>query len=133
MSKLVCPCGNVISDSHYPSSTEGLILRQQDQEPFQNALAKDVAAFMQADQEGRRAEWIQHNMTPPVSTDASDEEIVDEIYFKLHAETGLSVCECSECGRLHVQRKTFENVYLAYAPDQRGYHAVLTTDQNEAL
>jgi hypothetical protein len=58
MSTMACRCGRVIRDTVYPCPTEGWLLREQDQERFQEAVGRDIAAFFAAVYSGCRDAWI---------------------------------------------------------------------------
>lgn len=125
MSKMACRCGHIVSDLHYPSPTEGSILRQQDVDAYYDGIEEDVAQFYAAIQNKIRTEWLHRYFSPLYPTETSDASVVISICQEHSLQKRLSICECENCGRLYVQRANDENSYLGYAPDEEGYHAVL--------
>jgi hypothetical protein len=114
-----------MSNSNVPCPTEGWVLRDQELEPFYDAVARDIAAFMAADRAGNRREWINTFFAEKYPPDATDEAVVDDIRASHWQDFGLSIAECDQCGRLWVQRGTTVNEYRSYAPDEPGYAGAL--------
>jgi len=123
---MACLCGAVIRDTVYPCATEGLLLRQQDQERCQEAVGRDIVAFFAAVRDGHRDEWIERifGAGSELRYD-NDDEVVWRINHLHLDDAWLSIAECETCGRLWVQKQSGQNAYLSYAPDQSGYAAVL--------
>lgn len=124
MSKLGCKCGHVISNFAYPSSTEGTISRQQDEQALDSA-SEHAADFCAAVAAGRRDEWIKNYFPSPYPASTSDSGVLYDIIQSRLQPMQLSVCECSNCGRLWVQETPGQNRYISFTPDVQGYHAVL--------
>src|SRR5262249_14668561 len=117
MSTMACRCGAIISDVIAPSPTEGWLFLDQDEERFQDSLSEDIASFFAACRVGQRESWLRNFFSSTYPSDLSDQGVVSDI-VALHARTfSLSICECSQCGRLQVQRSIGENSYIGYAPD----------------
>ena len=131
MSKLVCNCGGVISNVHYPSPTEGSIMKEQEEERCVDGICADLVAFFQAVGSGDRDGWIRGYFLNQYPTSLSDESVVSDIITRGLQGTLLRVCECQNCGRLHLQRRSGENQYLSFAPDGTKYQAVLKSRNDE--
>ena len=129
MSKMACVCGGVISDVSGPSATEGWILRDEDQEAHEDALACDVEAFFEAVRAGRREQWIAGYFSADYPTDLNDRSIVSDILCRHRLRDFLSIAECDRCGRLHVRTEPGVNAYRRYAPDKEGYGAALRSSR----
>jgi hypothetical protein len=125
MSKMVCRCGNVISGTLVPCPTEGGILRDQDQEPYQDKVGEDIAAFFSAVAAGQRESWIANFFGPHYPSDGSDASVVSDLLCHRDWEFFLSVAECNQCGRLWIQPEPCVNSYLSFAPDEPGYASLL--------
>ncbi len=125
MSKMACRCGNIIADTSAPSPTEGWLLRNQDQEDYQEAVGRDIVAFFVAVRNGQRENWIRQFFSSEYPIDIDDEGVVTDIILIHDRQFTLSVAECEHCGRLHVQCGTGVNSYRTYAPDETGYAGVL--------
>jgi hypothetical protein len=125
MSKMACPCGGIISNTLVPCPTEGWILRDQDQEDYQEAVGRDIASFFAAIRDGRRNAWLGEFFSPRYPTEVGDASVVIDIIGVHDRRFTLSIAECERCGRLHVQRGPGANSYVTFAPDDPGYAGVL--------
>jgi hypothetical protein len=114
-----------MSDVLGPSPTEGWILREQDQEAYQDAVGRDIVEFFAAVDAGRRDVWIQEFFSTQYPTDLGNEEVVTDILLVHDRRFTLSVAECERCGRLWVQRRPGANSYRSFPPDEPGYAGVL--------
>lgn len=65
MSKMACPCGGVISDVVWPSTTEGWLFKVQDEEKFSEAIFRDITEFFAAIHSGQREKWIRQFFPEP--------------------------------------------------------------------
>jgi hypothetical protein len=125
MSKFACHCGGIISDTHYPSATEGWLFREQDEESHFDVICRDIASFIAADRISQREVWIRNFFPEPYPTDLDDENMINDIIAFHARRVRLSVCECSKCGRLYVERQNNINSYAGYAPIDDKYNAIL--------
>jgi hypothetical protein len=125
MSKMACPCGGIISDTQVPSPTEGWILRCQDQEAYEAALARDIDSFYAAKDAGKRNEWLNTFFSTQYPTAMNDAAVVSDIIASHSLRRTLSIAECAKCGRLHVQHQPEVNAYRTFTPDVAGYAGVL--------
>ena len=125
MSKLGCRCGNIISDILAPCPTEGWILRDQDQEAYEDGVCQDIAAFFRAVTAGDRVAWIGGFFGPNYPTDGSDASVINDILAYGQREFFRCIAECDRCGRLWVQREACVNSYMSFAPDEPGYASLL--------
>ncbi len=125
MSKLVCKCGHIISDTLYPSPTEGRLLPQHDDDRIQSTVYNAVGAFFAAVLAGRRSEWIRGFFSDPYPLDIADASVVSDIVDRFERTISRSVAECEQCGRLWVQVTPGRNEYRSYSPDQPGYAGIL--------
>lgn len=125
MSKFACHCGNTISDSTYPSATEGFVIREQDQESLEEKVAQSIAAFISAVQNGKRDEWIGEFFPTLDPAGQDNASLIGDMITLLSAEKQLSLCECSQCGRLYVQKGYGLNSYQGYLPIEDGYAGIL--------
>lgn len=128
MSKMLCRCGNTMSDTLFPCPTEASLLRQQDHEKHDDDIARNVMNFFRAIQMNQRAQWIQKFFGSQYPATESDESVVLDI-IGLAGDRFIAVAECEKCGRLWVQSKPGENSYRSYAPDEPGYAAVLRANK----
>src|SRR5262245_26583639 len=125
MSKMACSCGGIISNAAVPCPTEAWLLRDQDDEAYHEALARDIESFFEAVRTHQRNEWIARHFSSAHPVDLTDGDIVQDVLCLHERRTLLSVAECEQCGRLHVQREPGLNSYRSYAPDEGGYAAAL--------
>lgn len=125
MSKMACLCRGIISDTLVPCPTEGWILRDQDQEDYQDAVGRDIALFFAAVRAGRRDAWIREFFSPQYPDEVGDAGVMTDIIGVHERRFTLSIAECERCGRLWVQRSPGENSYRSFVPDEPGYAGVL--------
>ena len=125
MSKMGCRCGGIIRDHRIPCSTEGWILRDEDQESYYDEACRDVVAFFAAVRAGNRDAWIGEFFSRQYPADVADDGIVQDILSHHKRQVFLSVAECEQCGRLWVQQEPGVNSYRSFVPDEPGYAGVL--------
>ena len=125
MSKMICRCGNIISDVVCPCPTEGTMIGQQSADKVDQEWTTKVAQFLEACRGGSREAWITRNLGEDYPTNSPDAEILDSILIFSQEPYLLSVAECDSCGRLHVQLAPGLNEYRSFAPDISGYHRLL--------
>jgi hypothetical protein len=125
MSKMVCLCGGIISDTLVPCPTEGWILRDQDQDDYREAVGRSIASFFAAVRAGHRDAWLAEFFSSQYPTEVGDSGVVTDIIGVHDRRFALSIAECQQCGRLWVQRSPSENSYQSFAPDEPGDAGVL--------
>ena len=121
MSKFFCQCGNVISNVVYPSPTEGYLFAQEDEDVFETEIEHQIASFIEAVENNRRNEWIGRFFTDDYPVELKNTSVISDIITKIKSEYTLRVCECENCGRIHVQEKPDLNRYVTYAPADGKY------------
>ena len=131
MSKLECQCGNIISDDIYPSPSEGMIIREQDENFVFEGIAKSVAEFINAVAIGKREEWIEGFFKKGYPKDLDDRSVVSDIISSYVVQRGISVTECDRCGKLFIQEQPGSNYYNPYSPDLGKGDAILKTPFND--
>ncbi len=125
MSKLGCHCGFIISNSTYPAPTEGAIRPQESNEEFQEKFANTIVKFFSASATDSREVWIKDFFNPEYPLDLSDNEVVTDILSKLELPFMRSICECSNCGRLYIQKSPGKNEYECFEPQSGRYNSIL--------
>ncbi len=127
MSTLTCRCGRRISDSLYPSPTEGSLTRQYEHDRFSRECEKKIGEYLAAARDGRAKEWVVAHWGASAASgpESSDAEVIWQIVDDL--DPRLSVCECDECGRLWIQTAIGENRYLSFVPEDGVPYDILRT------
>jgi hypothetical protein len=131
MSTLACRCGAAISNTTYPSPTEGTLTSQHDEEPTGELCATKVTEYTQALAAGEDRQWCVAFFSGDYPADAKPNEVISDIISDTYSPKQRAVCECSSCGRLWVQTTPGENIYLSFSPDEPGYHAVLASKDRQ--
>jgi len=117
MSKVVCVCGNVISDVFYPSPSNGALIPEASLSVFIAYAGSVVAELKHADSQGNRSEWIRDSFNAEYPIDASDAEVVEDALCRRFSELSMAAVRCEACGRLHLQAAPGSNTYVSFAPD----------------
>ena len=119
MSKMKCKCGHIISNVTYPAPTEGRILPQELFETLLREFCCRLGQFINADRSGlsARAKWLREGLGDGYPADTSIEDVINDLLTDALLPKTLSVAECEQCGRLHVQRAPQANEYLSYVPE----------------
>lgn len=117
MSKLACICGNVISDVHYPSPSDSILISEASLGEVLSFAGKLLTDLKKADGEGRRAEWIHRHFNSGYPQDATDPEILEDSLSRKLNDLAICVVKCTSCGRLHVQQKNGATEYSSYVPE----------------
>jgi hypothetical protein len=130
MSRLPCHCGHAISDSHYPSRTEGTLLRQVESERLSSAFPSVVNEYLTACREGRRDSWLAARFDDRYpAASLSDGEVIDDLLSAVKVELGLSVTECDRCGRLWIQWAPGANRYTSFVSEDGPAAGILDPDR----
>jgi len=127
VSKLLCKCGHIISNTDYPSLTEGMILREKVSESFFEEIGKKISEFFHERINNNEAVWLKKNLGEDYPVDATVQEVVQDLVNNLLILNSLSVSECAKCGRLHVQGEPKVNEYFSYIPDSGKANSILST------
>lgn len=117
MSKLVCICGNVISNVHYPSPTDAVLLSEKSLYAVLAFAGDLLNDFKNANDENRRTGWILEHLGSEYPQNATDAEVIEDSLSDKINELAIGVVSCSSCGRLHIQVKHGANEYISYVPD----------------
>jgi hypothetical protein len=133
MSNMACLCGGIIRDNLVPCPTEGLLLRDQDQESYYDDTCRDVVSFFAAVRTGHRDAWIRDYFSPQYPTDVGDDGIVSHIVALCTRQLFLSVAECQECGRLWVQRSRRQQVPQLRSRRTRGLRGCTSVESSNRL
>jgi type III secretory pathway component EscR len=126
MSKFKCTCGNVISDTVYPSKTEAWLYTEEDGEIFETEIEERFYEFLKSVLDGKRQEYIEKYFdTQYYPADIKDNEVISDSLTQLLRKYTMSICECENCGRIHVQKKPGINEYISFSPDSPKYEGIL--------
>ena len=115
MSTFGCECGYIIRFNTVPCRYDGAVVRDMGSEAVYDAATDQIGSFIAAIREGRRDEWL-HGFYG--STFAiKDGEAVSDIFDRHVMPSTLALHQCERCGRLWLQRATFEPPYESYLPE----------------
>jgi len=114
MGKFPCFCGNVISDSLYPSASAGTLRWQDEFETCDREATKQVAEFLSAIENGNRDEWISIYFSPPYPLDIANHEVISDIFTMAFNAKGHEVYRFSECERIYLQDEFYSDKWICY-------------------
>lgn len=75
--------------------------------------------------EGRRDAWVREFFGVGYPSDVDDGGVIADLRGKFESTFMTRICECSDCGRLYVQKTPSVNDYLCFEPRSGHYEAVL--------
>ncbi|ABA74030.1 hypothetical protein JKA62_26195 [Pseudomonas sp. B7] len=132
MSKLGCRCGHVIVDQTDSLPYKASLLRDEVEDAFWEEVNQELKPLMTAAESGDKAviDGAFGEFAPWVN---ATDELISRL-SSLHIHRTLDVYECTNCGRLWVQ-KGAGNQFVSYVPEEGGYQAILsaTSGDSESL
>lgn len=128
MSKLGCRCGHVIVDQTDSLPYKASLLRDEVENAFWEEVNHELKLLMTAAESGDKA----------VIADAFGKfapwgNVADELESRissLYIHRTLDVYECTNCGRLWVQKGT-GNQFVSFVPEEGGYQAILSATSGD--
>ena len=132
MSKFGCTCGNVIFDISDNSPFKACLLRNEVENAFWEEIHGEFKALIEAVESGEKAGIA--NTFGESSPLAKAIGGLERRLYGIHARRTSYVYECTDCGRLWVQ-KAAGNQFVSYVPEEGGYQAILsaTSCDSESL
>ena len=118
MSKLGCPCGAIIIDqtTHMPNS--GFILRDKCYYGFSEAPSQEITEYFAAKNEGNEADWMtQRYGADYAELNLSANHVVEDIIDGHLLHSVLSIYQCENCGRVHIEDRAHRNFFMTFSPD----------------
>ena len=117
MSKLPCPCGNIISDSTQDKLEQGwgYLVKNKDWFDYQEEVSKVLSGLFESYKNGVHIEWLEKNC--PVYSDQPLESIISDILSRLDQNVGVGYAECTKCGGILIQKSSGKNEYKRYLPE----------------
>jgi len=129
MSKLGCKCGHVIVDQTDSLPYKASLLRNEVENAFWEEVNHELKPLMTAAESGDKAVIAEAfgGFAPWVN--ATDE--LESRISSLYTHQTLDVYECTNCGRLWVQ-KGAGNQFVSYVPEEDGYQAILSATSGDS-
>ena len=119
MSKFLCSCGHIISDSAIPNEVTGDVLSDKSQEKFFDHIYQIVKIFFNHYEASTLHKWRRDHFNDCYPQDASPAEMIHDIIHARYCNLTLAMMECEECGRLWIQEKVGVNKYKPFAPEEK--------------
>ena len=119
MSKLLCSCGNILSDVAQKDMEElwGDIIPNGEQWSNQEKLASFLAQLCEAYKNDSHIDWLKSNSR--IYTEQDLGSIISDIITSMSLDVGVAYGRCKKCGTLMVQQKKNDNIYVPYSPTKR--------------
>lgn len=123
MSKLGCRCGNVIFDITDNSPFKACLLRNEEENAFWEEIHDEFKTLIEAVESGEKAGIANTfgESSPLVKAMGG----LEGRLYGIHALRTSDVYECTDCGRLWVQ-KGAGNQFVSYVPEEGKYQAILS-------
>ncbi len=131
MSKLGCPCGNIIRDNTDYLPYKGHAFTDIEFFPLFEVISKEIAGFIQARVEGRERQWCANYFKNDSPFTDDDEGLVHTVLARHLIHGSFQVYQCARCGRILVQRLDNFNEYDAFTPDERPHGNVFSLKKGE--
>ncbi len=115
MSKLACPCGEIICDNTDHLPYKGHLFADTEFFGLFESVSKDIAGFMAARLSGTERKWLAEyfgNETP-----MSDEDLAHTIIARYLIHAPMSVYQCQRCGRVHIQHRDGSMWFERFTPE----------------
>ena len=125
MGKLSCTCGHLIIDQSDSLPHKGWILKDTDHDTVYNSIADECEMFVNAVVDGKRDAWLQQYFRGANTRDASHSDVFFHFVSALLRKHLREMFECSECGRLWVQKPGCINEFVPFQPDSGQLEHVL--------
>jgi hypothetical protein len=97
MSKLACPCGEVICDNTDNLPYKGYLFADTEFLGLFEPISRDIAGFIASRLAGTERKWLADYFGSDMSMD--DEELVHTIIARYLIHPPMSVYQCQKCGR----------------------------------
>ena len=114
MGQFGCHCGNTISDSSSPCPDAGLLTWEPEIDLSNDEFVTSVSEFLSAIELGNRNSWINEFFGSLYPLDLGNSTVISDIYSSVSVNRGRSVLRCSECERIYIHTKSFENQWTCY-------------------
>jgi hypothetical protein len=128
MSKLVCICDHVISDTTDYLPYKAALIRDIAEELFFESISKENMSFSSAKENGELDKWVKERWNSDDWSPTAEQLFYDRL-TSFYFEHFTMVYECQNCGRLMVEKKETRNIVF-YKPESGHYEKIL--DQNSA-
>lgn len=124
MSKLHCPCGHVIHDGTDNLPYKASVTPDANQSKFFDELEDALRRILETRSASDRERWLaRFGFTAMYPGNLPSATMAMDLLVSRLISLSKDCYECTECGRLHLQRRG--NVFLSYAPDSGRYEGLL--------
>ena len=122
MSKLACPCGEIIPDNTDNLPYKGHLFADTGFFALFESISRDIASFMAARLSGTERQWLGDyfgNDSP-----MSDEDLAHTIIARYLIHAPMSVYQCQKCGRVHIQHRDRSMWFERFTPEAKPHRDV---------
>jgi hypothetical protein len=127
MSKLGCPCGNIIRDHTSGLPYKASLLKDYLSENFWDWLVQEIQSYVTAAECGGIREWLlgRGYGEEYIALQLDHGNVLHDHIQSKYLYLKRDVYECSVCGRIHVET-TEDNRFFAYVPASENKNGVLS-------
>ena len=115
MSKISCLCGHTIVDQTDDLPYKAAFIADQDQTTCFGLFFQFVADLLEAREQGRQNDFLEQQFGADYPRDLELRSILNDA-FTFNAFSH-KMYECEVCGRLWIQTKPQENIFVSYLPE----------------
>ncbi len=115
MSKLACPCGEIICDNTDNLSYKGYLFADTEFFDLFNPISRDIAHFITARLGGTERQWLADYFGHDIAM--TDEDLVHTIIARNLIHPPMLVYQCQKCGRVHVQHRDHSVWFERFTPE----------------
>jgi hypothetical protein len=118
MSRFSCRCGNVISDTVYPSPEFGELKWQTETEARSQQRSQDVKDFLAALENGQDKDWVRNYFNEEYAESYPDRitraAVIEDITSRADNAAGRAVVRCEMCERLYIQKEFYTDEWACF-------------------
>jgi hypothetical protein len=122
VSKLRCDCGHIIVDQTDNLPYKGMLIRDQDMEPYFDGITTSINAFIEAIKANKREEWIASFFGKDYPAQLDNVSILWDIRLR-YSKYETTVFQCEACGRVLLEIPY--NKYYSFKPYDKPWVKVL--------
>ena len=115
MSKLACPCGEIICDNTDHLPYKGFLFADAEFFDLFEPISRDIAGFIAARLAGTEHQWLRDYFGNESAM--TDEDLVHTIIGRYLIHPPMHVYQCKTCSRVHIQHRDRSRWFERFTPE----------------